>query len=130
MILALIAAPLAAAPEFDDCDLNFIAFIGSDAYQFSPAHAGELGSVRLYTILSYQRAAHEGRFGFALWKLEIAPADAPGRAVFTLGGRSRITTEGAAVAEYYWDGRDDEGNRVPPGKYRYTFVARYLADVL
>src|SRR5215212_9219329 len=130
VILALLAAPLAAAPEFDDCDLNFIAFIGSDAYQFSPAHAGELGSVRLFTILSYQRAAHERRFGFALWKLEIAPADSPDRPVLTLSGRSRIADDGAAVAEYYWDGRDDLGNAVPPGKYRYTFVARYLADTL
>ncbi|HVR38217.1 MAG TPA: Ig-like domain-containing protein, partial [Thermoanaerobaculia bacterium] len=112
------------------CDANFTAYIGSDAYQFSPSHAGELGAVRLFTILSYQRAAHAHRFGFALWKLEIARADAPDDIVVTLRGRSRITDEGAAVAEYSWDGRDDAGNLVAPGKYRYTFHARYLADAL
>src|SRR5215208_2479883 len=91
ILILLCAASLAAAPheEFDDCDAKFIAFIGADAYQFSPSHDGELGTVRLFTILSYQRAAHAGRFGFALWKLEIAPADASDAKVATIRGRSR-----------------------------------------
>src|SRR5512140_1032655 len=117
----------AFAEEFDDCDANFIAFIGSNAYRFSPQHEGELGAVRLFSILSYQRAAHEGRFGFAVWKLQIAPAGG-GPAILTVNGHSRIAKEGAAVAELYWDGRDDAGKLVPPGHYRYTYVARYVAD--
>ena len=47
-----------------------LAAIGSNAYQFSPEHTGELGSVRLFSILSYQRAAHDRRFGAALWQLQ------------------------------------------------------------
>ena len=39
---ALVTAPAA----FDECDSRFIAYVGADAYRFSPAHAGELGSVR------------------------------------------------------------------------------------
>jgi len=65
LVLLLLAVPL-LGEEFDDCDANFIAFIGSSAYQFSPNHPGELGSVRLFSILSYQRAAHEKRYGLAL----------------------------------------------------------------
>ena len=50
-ILALLvaaAAPLLAQPavEHDDCESGFIAAVGADAYQFSPEHPGELGSVR------------------------------------------------------------------------------------
>ncbi len=111
--------------EYDDCDANFIAAIGSSAYQFSPAHDGELGTVRLFSILSYQRAAHERRFGHALWQLRIDRAE-DGTRVLTLDGRSFIGSEGAAFAELGWDGRDDAGRLVPPGKYRYTFVARFV----
>src|SRR6185436_21004500 len=96
------AAPL---DDFDDCDANFIAFIGSSAYQFSPAHVGELGAVRLFAILSYQRAAHANRFGFAVWKLDVDRAD-DGVTVMSVDGRARIDAQGAAVAEFYWDGRD------------------------
>lgn len=128
LLLRVLAALLVCAPllasEYDDCDANFIAAIGSSAYQFSPAHDGELGTVRLFSILSYQRAAHERRFGSALWQLRIDRAD-DGTRVLSLDGRSFIGAEGAAVAELYWDGRDDAGRPVPPGKYRYTFVARY-----
>jgi hypothetical protein len=128
LLLALLvcAFPL-LAEEFDDCDANFIAFIGSSAYQFSPNHPGELGTVRLFSILSYQRAAHEQRFGFALWQLRIDRVE-DGARVMSTGGRAFIGRDGAAVAEFYWDGRDDAGRLVPAGKYRYTFVARYLAD--
>ncbi len=63
---------LSAAPaEYDECDAQFIAFIGADAYQFSPAHDGDLGSVRLYSVLSYQRAAALGEPGRAFWKVEV-----------------------------------------------------------
>jgi len=124
VLLLVLASPL-LAEEFDDCDAKFIAFIGSSAYQFSPAHAGELGTVRLFSILSYQRAAHEKRYGFAVWQLRIDRV-ADGARVVSLSGRSYIGTEGAAIAEYYWDGRDDDGLLVPAGAYRYTFVARYL----
>src|SRR5687768_5720051 len=114
------------AAEYDDCDANFIAAIGSSAYQFSPALDGELGTVRLFGILSYQRAAHEGRTGWAVWQLRIDRA-ADGERVLTIDGRSFIGVEGAALAELYWDGRDDSGRRVPPGRYRYTYVARFTA---
>src|SRR5687767_9348399 len=127
VLLLVLASPLLLAEEYDDCDADFIAFIGSSAYQFSPLHAGELGTVRLFSILSYQRAAHEKRFGFAVWELRVDRV-ADGSRVVSLGGQSFIGTEGAAVAEYYWDGRDDEGQLVPAGAYRYTFVARYLPN--
>ncbi|HEX8172840.1 MAG TPA: Ig-like domain-containing protein [Thermoanaerobaculia bacterium] len=122
--LVLVPVVLTAA-EYDDCDANFIAFIGSSAYQFSPEHAGELGAVRLFSILSYQRAAHEKRFGFAVWQLRITRAS-DGARVLTVDGRSLIGRDGGAVAELYWDGRDDAGRLVPAGLYRYTFVARYV----
>lgn len=128
LLLCIAAAASAAEPtEYDDCDANFIAFIGSSAYQFSPAHVGELGAVRLFAILSYQRAAHAGRFGFAVWKLTIDRAD-DGLTVMTVDGRARIDREGATLAEFYWDGRDERGELVPAGRYRYTFAARYAPD--
>jgi hypothetical protein len=122
LLLAVVALP--ATAEFDDCDARFTAFIGSSAYQFSPRHAGELGAVRLFAILSYRRAASEGRFGVALWKLRITD-DAGGR-IFAIDGSSAIGREGAALAEVWWDGRDDAGRLVPAGTYHYTFVARYV----
>jgi hypothetical protein len=122
--LALCVSPLSAQEEYDDCDANFIAFVGSSAYQFSPAHHGELGSVRLFAILSYQRAAHEGRFGMALWQLRIDRV-ADGTRVLTVDGQAFIGREGAGIAELWWDGRDDRGALVAEGTYRYTFVARY-----
>ena len=128
VVLVCVSSGLAAA-EFDDCDANFVAAIGSSAYQFSPAHAGDLGGVRLFSILSYQRAAHEKRFGSALWQLRIDRV-ADGTRVLTLDGRSFIGIEGAALAELDWDGRDDRGQLVPPGKYRFTFVARFHPSAL
>jgi hypothetical protein len=122
--LALCVSTLSAQEEYDDCDANFIAFVGSSAYQFSPAHQGELGSVRLFAILSYQRAAHEGRFGMALWQLRIDRV-ADGTRVLTADGQAFIGREGAGIAELWWDGRDDRGALVAEGTYRYTFVARY-----
>jgi len=127
LLVLLVCVPV-LAEEFDDCDANFIAFIGSSAYQFSPNHPGELGTVRLFSILSYQRAANEKRFGVAVWQLRIDRV-ADGARVVNVGGRAYIGREGAAVAEFYWDGRDDAGELVPAGRYRYTFVARYLPDM-
>jgi flagellar hook assembly protein FlgD len=124
VVALALCVPLFAAEEYDDCDANFIAFTGSSAYQFSPAHDGELGSVRLFAILSYQRAAHEGRFGMALWQLRIDRVT-DGTRVLTVDGQAFVGREGAAVAELWWDGRDDRGAVVPDGAYRYTFVARY-----
>ena len=123
LVLLVPAFPL-LGEELDDCDANFIAFIGSSAYQFSPLHAGELGTVRLFSILSYQRAAYEKRYGFAIWQLRIDRVE-DGTRVLRVGDRAYIGRDGAAVAEFYWDGRDDAGRLVPAGKYRYTFVARY-----
>ena len=124
LLVLCLVSPILSAEEFDDCDANFIAAIGSNAYQFSPNHAGELGSVRLFSILSYQRAAHERRFGAALWQLRIERAD-DGARVLTVNGRAHIGSDGAALAELWWDGRDENGQPVPAGRYRYTFVARY-----
>lgn len=124
VVLVCLAASFVSAAEYDDCDANFIAFLGSSAYQFSPGHPGELGSVRLFSILSYQRAAHEGRFGPALWQLRIDRAS-DGERVLTVDGRAFIGREGAAVAELWWDGRDERGELVPAGVYRYTYVARH-----
>ncbi|KAA0250593.1 MAG: hypothetical protein EDX89_22595 [Acidobacteria bacterium] len=68
---SLIPAVGAAGPPqgYDDCDAGFIAFVGASTYQFSPSHEGDLGHVRLYTILSYQRAAAFEDFGRAIWRL-------------------------------------------------------------
>ncbi len=125
LVVALFFTTPLLAAEWDDCDADFIAFIGSGAYQFSPAHEGHLGSVRLFSILSYQRAAHEGRSGLALWQLRIDRAS-DGARVLTVDGREFIGREGAAVAEMDWDGRDERGRLVPAGRYKYTFVARFV----
>ncbi len=128
LALTLLATPLLAEEEeYDDCDANFVAFVGSNAYRFSPEHSGELGAVRLFSILSYNRAAHAGRYGVVAWKLEIERVEG-GERVVTLSGRARIAKDGATVAEYYWDGRDDAGNLVPAGRYRYTFRGRFVED--
>ena len=91
-----VASAAPPAEPYDDCDAQFIAFIGSSAYQFSPHHQGELGMVRLFTILSYQRAAHEGRSGHAVWQLRIDRAQDGTRAL-TVDGRSFRNFEGGAA---------------------------------
>ncbi len=125
VFVCLVTPSILCASEYDDCDADFIAAVGASAYQFSPAHTGDLGTVRLFSILSYQRAAYEGRFGPALWQLRIERVS-DGTRVLTVDGRAHIGTEGAALAELWWDGRDDSGQLVPAGRYRYTFVARYF----
>ena len=126
--LVLLCGPAAApaAVPYDDCDAGFIAYIGSEAYQFSPAHTGDLGSVRLFTVLSYQKAAALGDLGKAFWLLEIR--DEAGRIVRTARGSARIDAGGQGVADFVWDGRDQQGRLVPPGKYSYTFRGRFLPD--
>jgi|CXWL01.1.fsa_nt_gi hypothetical protein len=119
--------------EYDDCDADFIAYLGSDAYQFSPRLPGDLGRVRLFTVLSFERAAAFGEAGTAAWTLSlrgpVSGADA-GPAVRTVKGTARLEGSGQATAEFYWDGRDDAGRPVLGGKYQYSFEALFLADRL
>ncbi|HXU34556.1 MAG TPA: FlgD immunoglobulin-like domain containing protein, partial [Thermoanaerobaculia bacterium] len=123
---ALLLALGASARAYDDCDSKFIAYLGADAYQFSPAHSGSLGSVRLFTVLSNQRAAVFGDLGTAYWHLEIR--DEFGRVVRNVDGAATIDASGQTAGEFFWDGRDDAGRRVPPGRYSYSFLGRFLAD--
>jgi hypothetical protein len=116
----------AAPAPFDECDAHFIAYLGADAYQFSPAHPGELGQVRLFTVLSNQQAGVTGDFGRALWRVEIR--DAMGTLVRTARGTARIDAEGQVIADFYWDGRDGRGKLVPGGTYSYSFQGRFLPD--
>lgn len=130
-----LAGPLFAATdaerEYDDCDANFIAFLGADAYQFSPQHKANLGQVRLHTILSFQKAAALSNYGNAAWRLEIrGPVGGAARAelVRVAEGDGRIEADGQLRAEFYWDGRNSRGEQVPDGKYQYTFLGRFVAD--
>ena len=134
-LLLLAVLPLAAVPahpaetaRIDECDAGFIAFLGADAYQFSPALEGDLGKVRLYTVLSHQSAAALADYGRAFWRLEIR--DEAGRLVRAARGAARIDADGQAMAEFVWDGRDRQGAPVPPGRYRYTFLGRFAPDRL
>jgi hypothetical protein len=113
---------------YDECDAHFIAYIGSDAYQFSPELPDGLGSVRLFGIFSYQRAAAQHDLGEAFWKLEIRGPGVSEQLVRSSSGSVRIDARGTALAEFYWDGRDDAGRLAAAGKYRYTFQGRYLPD--
>ncbi len=127
---ALVQAGSERHADFDDCQAGFIAFIGADAYQFSPLHSGDLGSVRLYTVLSYQRAAALGDSGRAFWRLSVRPArDA--RAVYRAWGTARLDSPaGTALGEHFWRGEDEQGAPLPGGQYAYTFEARFVPDAL
>jgi hypothetical protein len=125
ILFCLISASGFAGTEFDDCDANFIAFIGSSTYRFSPHLEGELGSVRLFGHISYHRAAHEGRSGIVPWRLRIESVDR-NEIVLELAGRGTIDQAGSLLAEYWWDGKDANGAVVPEGRYRYTFNARFI----
>jgi hypothetical protein len=127
-LVFLVSLPLFAQTDFDDCDARFTAFIGTDAYQFNPWHDGQLGTVRMFTILSYQRAAAMHTFGRALWRLEVSGPDGDSRVVFTKEGIARIDEKGASLADVQWDGHDQFGALVDPGVYHYTFKARFLRD--
>ncbi|HEX6901446.1 MAG TPA: lamin tail domain-containing protein [Thermoanaerobaculia bacterium] len=129
LLIGLAAVP--AAAEYDECDARFIAFLGSDAYQFSPRLPDELGKVRLYSVLSYQRAAATQDYGRAFWRLEIrGPVGRALRLVSAAEGSVRIDAAGQAVAEVFWDGRDEKGRLVPAGMYQYTFLGRFAPDRL
>ncbi len=131
LLFALLVPPsmaVAAAAEVEDCDSSFIAFVGAETYQFSPALGGDLGSAHLYTVLSYRRAAVLEDFGSAFWRLEIR--DEPGRLVRVARGSVRIDAGGEAVGDFVWDGREEEGRLVPPGLYRYTFLGRFVPERL
>ena len=129
LLLGLAAVP--AFAEYDECDAKFIAFLGSDTYQFSPRLPDELGKVRLYSVLSYQRAAAGQDYGRAFWRLEIrGPVGRAQRLVRAVEGSVRIDAEGQAVAEVFWDGRDEKGRLVPAGTYQYTFLGRFAPDRL
>ena len=129
-VLCLLS-PVVAAPDalHDDCDAGFIAFVGSEAYRFSPHHAGELGTVKLFSVLSYQGLAAHRHAGQALWRLEIRSDGPDSGVVRTAEGEARLEP-GSAVArvEFEWDGRDQGGRLLPAGRYLYTFRARYLDD--
>ncbi|MEA2564343.1 MAG: hypothetical protein QOH06_5847 [Acidobacteriota bacterium] len=132
-LILLAAVPVRAAEyaentDYDECDADFIAFLGAETYQFSPILAGDLGKVRLYTVLSHQRAAVLEDYGRAFWRLEIR--DESGRMVRAARGAARIDGAGQAMADFIWDGRDEAGRLVPAGKYRYTFLGRFAADRL
>ncbi|HSS79219.1 MAG TPA: Ig-like domain-containing protein [Thermoanaerobaculia bacterium] len=142
LALASLGTPAAIAatpinPEYDECEADFIAFVGSDVYQFSPALPAELGSVRLFSVLSYQRAAAMGEYGRAFWRLEVrgpleekssetSGTKAP--IVRLAQGVARIEADGQARVEYAWNGLDAGGKPVAPGRYEYTFHARFLSD--
>jgi hypothetical protein len=132
LFLVLLALPFAArAVRHDDCDARFIAFLGADVYQFSPTLPGDLGTVRLFTVLSYQGAAADQEFGRALWRLEIrGPVGGAERLVRSAGGAVAIDAAGQATADFRWDGRDEQGVKVPAGTYRYSFRGRFLPDRL
>jgi hypothetical protein len=123
-VLAAAAEP--APPMLDECDARFIAYLGADAYQFSPLHTGELGTVRLFTVLSNQQASAYRDFGAALWRVEIR--DEKGALVRTARGTARIDDAGQTIADYLWDGRDEHGKLVAGGTYSYSFQSRFLPD--
>src|SRR5262245_17519051 len=128
-MVLLVCPLLAAAPaEFDDCDARFVAAIGSNAYQFSPLLKGDLGMVRLYAILSYQKAAAMKRYGRAYWELDVVGPENNALLAFHADGIAHIDARGADLAEVWWDGRDIDGQLVDPGLYHYTFRARFVRD--
>src|SRR3954447_21085775 len=103
------ALPLFAAPEHDDCDSRFAAYIGTNTYQFSPWLSGELGTVRMYAILSYQEAAYRKELGRAYWRLDVSGPQDASRLVFSTSGVARIDARDAALADAIWDGHDESG---------------------
>jgi hypothetical protein len=128
----LAALPLAALErgvvEYDDCEADFVAFVGSEGYQFSPLHGPALGRVRLFAIFSYQRGIALGEHGQAYWRLSVRPLEADATVFVRRGSVSLTAPRGAALAEAFWDGLDGAGQPLPSGRYRYTFEARFVPD--
>lgn len=124
LVAGLLSFVPLAAQEFDDCDGGFLAFVGSSAYQFNPYASGELGSTRLFAVFSFQEAAATGVSGHVAWRLEIAARD--GRLVRTAHGSGELGSDGRVLAEFPWDGRDQDGRIVPDGLYRFTFHGRFV----
>jgi len=120
------AALLAQAIEHDDCESGFLSAVGADAYQFSPEHRGELGSVRLFAVLSYEDAAVRGEPGRAFWRLQIRSTKS---LVYEARGVAALADDSAkALVEHWWDGHGQDWQRLASGKYRYAFQARFLPD--
>lgn len=124
LILPIVFAFASASGE--DKNDRFIAPLGTDAYQFSPAHPGDLGSVRLFAIFNHPDAAHEGVWGRVFWQLEIRPEGEARESTLVVDGACDLDGMGMAMAEYRWDGSDQAGKRVGPGRYTYTFRARFV----
>lgn len=126
VLAAAILTPAVCASAQPTADTNdhFVAYIGTNAYQFSPKLPGELGRVKLHTILSHPDVAVTRDLGRAFWILQIH--DTNGTLLRTAHGRVDIDDLGEAFAEFSWDGRDRAGSLVPAGMYHYTFRSRYL----
>lgn len=118
-----------ALTAMDDND-QFTAYIGSNAYQFSPYLNGDLGVIRLYSVLSHPDAASRGDWGRAFWLLEIRGPVGSDQVVRTTRGWTWLDDRGEGYAEFIWDGRNTAGNLVPQGIYRFTFKGRFLPDYL
>ena len=56
--------------EYDDCDANFIAFIGSSAYQFAPGHQGVDVAAFLLQVEAAQKVVRAG-------SLDLPPLHVP-----------------------------------------------------
>jgi hypothetical protein len=70
--------------------------------------------------------AAQGTWGRAFWRLTIETQD--GAVVRRERGLADLVDDcGTALAELWWDGRDDAGVELPAGRYSYTFEARFLA---
>lgn len=134
LAFSLSTAATAAEREYDDCDSGFIAFQGSDTYQFSPRLAGELGRVRLFSLFSFQEAAAFEEWGTVFWHLEVRAVkpeerEGAGRLVHRAEGSARIVdAHGAVQVETLWNGRDLAGKVVPSGKYHYSFLGTFVPD--
>ena len=126
--LTLVAASGVKGQLLDDRDRDyndrFTAYIGSNTYQFSPSLNGELGRVKLYTILSHPDAAQDRDLGRAFWVVEIRSGD--GSLVRRAIGKVDLDDVGQAYGEFTWNGRDGNGHLVSAGTYQYTFRSRFL----
>lgn len=126
--LVLLALPGFASATSEDSSESFAVYSGSDSYRFSPDLPGKFGTERLFAVLAHRDAASRRQLGPMVWRLEIAALD--GRLVRITGGKVWPDVRGAALAELYWDGRSDIGERVSDGLYSFTFRARMVPMAL